>query len=101
MGVTTDSEPTSVEDHLHAALSAAENDEVRSVAARALGLLGDTRAVAPLADALETDDSDEVRASAAWALRQVGTEDALDEAAQYTDDRAYLVQAEAEKAAGA
>lgn len=29
MGVTTDSEPTSVEDHLHAALSAAENDEVK------------------------------------------------------------------------
>ena len=80
---------------------ATENDEVRSVAARALGLLGDTRAIEPLADTLETDDSDEVRASAAWALRQIGTEDALDEAARYTDDRAYLVQSEAEKAAGA
>ena len=80
---------------------AAENDEVRSVAARALGLLGDTRAVDPLADVLETDDSDEVRASAAWALRQIGTEGALEEAAKYTDDRAYLVQAEAKKAAGA
>ena len=80
---------------------AADSDEVRSVAARALGLLGDTRAIEPLADALETDDSDEVRASAAWALRQIGTEAALDEAAKYTDDRAYLVQAEAEKAAGA
>jgi hypothetical protein len=80
---------------------AADNDEVRSVAARTLGLLGDTRAIEPLADVLESDDSDEVRASAAWALRQVGTEAALDEAAQYTDDRAYLVQSEAEKAAGA
>lgn len=79
----------------------AETDDVRSVAARTLGLLGDTRAVAPLADVLETDDSDEVRASAAWALRQIGTERALEEAAKYTDDRAYLVQAQAEKAAGA
>ena len=80
---------------------AAESAEVRSVAARTLGLLGDTRAVEPLADVLEAGDSDEVRASAAWALRQIGTETALDEAAKYTDDRAYLVQAEAEKAAGA
>ena len=80
---------------------AADNDEVRSVAARALGLLGDTRAVAPLADVLESDGSDEVRASAAWALRQIGTENALDEAAKYADDRAYLVQSEAKKAAGA
>ncbi|WP_262178309.1 HEAT repeat domain-containing protein [Haloarcula laminariae] len=79
----------------------ADNPEVRSVAARALGLLGDTRAIDPLADVLEADDSDEVRASAAWALRQVGTESALAEAAKYTDDRAYLVQSEAEKAAGA
>jgi len=79
----------------------ADNDEVRSVAARTLGLLGDTRAIGPLADVLESDGSDKVRASAAWALRQIGTEAALEEAAQYTDDRAYLVQAEAEKAAGA
>ncbi|MFC7020465.1 MULTISPECIES: HEAT repeat domain-containing protein [Haloarcula] len=79
----------------------AENPEIRSVAARALGLLGDTRAIDPLADILESDDSDEVRASAAWALCQIGTRDALDEAAQYADDRAYLVQAEAEKAADA
>ncbi|GCF14578.1 hypothetical protein Harman_25130 [Haloarcula mannanilytica] len=77
----------------------ADSEEVRSVAARALGLLGDTRAIDPLSDVLESDDSDSVRASAAWALRQIGTETALDEAARYTDDRAYLVQAEAEKAA--
>ncbi|MDQ2072739.1 HEAT repeat domain-containing protein [Haloarcula sp. NS06] len=79
----------------------ADSEEVRSVAARALGLLGDTRAIEPLGDILKSDDSDSVRASAAWALRQIGTETALDEAARYTDDRAYIVQAEAEKAASA
>jgi len=78
----------------------ADNAEIRSSAARALGLLGDTRAIDPLADILESDEDDAVRASAAWALRQIGTEEALDEAAKYADDRAYLVQAEAEKATG-
>ncbi|AFK18736.1 HEAT repeat domain-containing protein [Haloferax mediterranei ATCC 33500] len=76
-----------------------ENENVRSAAARALGLLGDTRAVEPLADVLEDDDVDSVRASAAWALRQVGTESALEAAAGYVDDRSYLVQREAELAA--
>jgi ElaB/YqjD/DUF883 family membrane-anchored ribosome-binding protein len=79
---------------------AADDPEIRSMAARALGLLGDTRAVQPLSDVLDDDDEDTVRASAAWALRQIGTERALDVASEYTDDRAYLVQAEAEKAAG-
>ncbi|MFB6311671.1 MAG: HEAT repeat domain-containing protein [Salinirussus sp.] len=78
----------------------AENPEIRSTAARALGMIGDTRAVDPLADRLEEDDADTVRASAAWALRQIGTERALETAAEYADDRAYIVQAEAEKAAG-
>jgi len=77
---------------------AADNYEVRSAAARALGLLGDTRAIDPLADVLEDDDADEVRASAAWALNQIGTERALEVLADYTDDRAYIVQAEAGKA---
>jgi hypothetical protein len=79
----------------------AENAEIRSTAARALGSIGDTRAVDPLADLLADDDADEVRASAAWALRQIGTEDALDAAAAYADDRSYIVQSEAEKATGA
>jgi len=79
----------------------AENDEVRSAAARALGLIGDTRAIGPLADVLDEDEADEVRASAAWALRQIGTERALDELAEFVDDRSYIVQAEAEKVAGA
>jgi len=50
----------------------------------------------PLADVLADDDSDRVRASAAWALNRIGTQDALEIVADYDDDRAYLVQAEAE-----
>jgi hypothetical protein len=79
---------------------AADNPEVRSAAARSLGLLGDTRAIDPLADRLATDDDERVRASAAWSLNQIGTERALDAVAEYDDDRSYLVQVEAEKAAG-
>ncbi|MFC7072007.1 HEAT repeat domain-containing protein [Halovenus rubra] len=76
----------------------ADNVEVRSSAARALGLIGDTRAIEPLADILGSDEADEVRASAAWALNQIGTERALMVAAKYTEDRSYIVQAQAEKA---
>jgi hypothetical protein len=78
---------------------AADDSAVRSQAARALGLIGDTRAIDPLADLLEDDEADEVRASTAWALNQIGTERALEAVRPYADDRAYLVQAEAEKAA--
>ena len=80
---------------------AADNDQIRPYAARALGLIGDTRAIGPLGDVLADDGDDEVRAAAAWALRQIGTERALDAAAEYVDDRAYLVQHEAEQAADA
>ncbi|AGN02662.1 PBS lyase HEAT domain-containing protein repeat-containing protein [Salinarchaeum sp. Harcht-Bsk1] len=76
-----------------------DDAEVRSAAARALGLIGDTRAIDPLGDVLaDEEESGSVRASAAWALVQIGTEDALDTASEYVDDREYLVQAEAEKA---
>ncbi|MFC7068452.1 HEAT repeat domain-containing protein [Halobaculum lipolyticum] len=75
-----------------------DNDEVRPYAARALGLIGDTRAVEPLADVAADDEDDSVRASALWALRQIGTEDALETAAEYDDDRSFVVQTEAEKA---
>ena len=79
----------------------AENEQIRPYAARALGLIGDTRAIDPLADRLAEDESDETRAAAAWALRQIGTERALEAAAEFVDDRAYLVQHEAEQAADA
>ena len=75
-----------------------ENDNVRPYAARALGLIGDTRAIDPLADVLAEDGSDDVRAAAGWALRQIGTEEALEAAAKHADERVYIVQTEAEKA---
>ncbi|WP_049987035.1 HEAT repeat domain-containing protein [Halobellus rufus] len=78
-----------------------DNDNVRPYVARSLGLIGDTRAVDPLVDTLAEDDSDTVRAAAAWALRQIGTEDALEAVAEYTDEHSYLVQHEAELAAEA
>ncbi len=72
---------------------------VRSQAARALGLIGDTRAIEPLSDVLDDrEEETRIRAAAAWALVQIGTERALEAAAAYDDDRAYTVQAEAEKA---
>lgn len=80
---------------------AAENDGVRSQAARSLGLIGDTRAVHPLSDLLADDEDDSVRTSAAWALRQIGTEAALEAAAAHADDRSFIVQEEAKKAADA
>jgi HEAT repeat protein len=78
-----------------------DNDNVRPYAARALGLIGDTRSIDPLADRLAEDESDTVRAAAAWALRQIGTAEALEAAAEYTDERSHLVQHEAERAAEA
>jgi len=78
----------------------ADEEKVRSNAARALGLIGDPRAIEPLSDVL-VDDADTVRASAAWALVAIGTRPALETAAQYVDDRSYLVESEAERAADA
>ena len=75
-----------------------DNDNVRPYAARALGLIGDTRAIDPLTDSLQNDEDDSVRTAAAWALRQIGTREALEAAAEHTDDRSFLVQNEAERA---
>lgn len=79
----------------------AEESSIRSAAAKALGRIGDTRAVEPLAERLDEDDDDTVRASAAWALNRIGTRTALERASEYDDDRSYLVQAEAKRAATA
>jgi len=80
---------------------AADSESVRSRAARALGLIGDTRAIDPLLNTLADDDSHSVRASAAWALVQIGTERALEAASEYAADDSPLVRAEAETAADA
>ncbi|MFB6114462.1 MAG: HEAT repeat domain-containing protein [Halodesulfurarchaeum sp.] len=80
----------------------AESERARSQAARSLGMIGDTRAIEPLTDVLADDgESPGVRASAAWALCQIATETALEEAAEYTDDPAYVVEQEAKRAATA
>ncbi|MFB6153752.1 MAG: HEAT repeat domain-containing protein [Halodesulfurarchaeum sp.] len=77
----------------------AESEVVRSQAARSLGLIGDTRAIGPLSETLaDEEETPSVRASAAWALYQIGTERALEAAAEYADDPAYPVEVEAEKA---
>jgi HEAT repeat protein len=80
----------------------ADSERVQIAAARALGMIGDTRAVDPLADCL-ADESVEasVRASAAWALGEIGTETALETAAEYATDGSYLVEQEAAVAADA
>lgn len=78
---------------------AADNETVRSHAARALGMIGDPRAIDPLTDILSEDPAAPVRGSAAWALVQIGTESALDAVVANADDGGYLVEAEAEKVA--
>lgn len=77
----------------------AEDALVRSVAARSLGMIGDTRAVDPLADVLAADDDANVRGSAAWALNEIGTEAALEAVVEHgRDDRSYLVEVQVGRA---
>lgn len=78
---------------------AVEDESVRSQAARALGMIGDTRAIDPLRSVLaDGGEANTVRASAAWALFQIGTKRALEEAAEYAADQPYIVSVEASKA---
>ncbi len=77
----------------------AEEPTVRSAAARALGMIGDPRAVAPLETVLAEDEAPEVRGSAAWALVEIGTNDAYDVLDAYRRDGEYLVEAEVMKVA--
>jgi HEAT repeat protein len=76
-----------------------ETERVRTVAARALGMIGDPRAIDPLGDCLaDGEEADSVRAAAAWALTEIGTERALEVAAEYATDESYLVEQEASPA---
>lgn len=80
----------------------AEDDRVRSAAARSLGMIGDPRAIDPLSTVLEDADAPEsVRGSAAWALVEIGTVAALERVEPFAEDRSYLVEAEAAKIAAA
>ena len=79
----------------------AEDPAVRSAAARALGMIGDTRAIAPLEGVLADDETPRVRASAAWALRRIGTERTLAAAAEYADAPSHLLGREARRARAA
>ena len=77
---------------------ASENEQIRSNAARALGLIGDTRAIGPLSNIISNDLSSFARYSAIWALVQIRTLRALQTAKTYSDDSDYLVQSEAIRA---
>lgn len=88
-------------DSIQEQLLEAESPEVRSAAARALGMIGDPQVTDTLVGVLDSEDKGNVRGSAAWALRQIQTSAALEQASRYTDDHAYLVEVEANKAADA
>jgi hypothetical protein len=76
-------------------------EAVRPAAARALGLIGDPRAVAPLTAVLTDAADPTVRGAAAAALRDIATEEALQTLAAHTDDPAPVVAQHAGAAAAA
>jgi HEAT repeat protein len=75
-----------------------ENEQIRSSAARSLGMIGDTRAIGPLSLIVSNDTYSFARYSAIWALVQIRTYRALEIAKSYSNDPDYLVQSEAIKA---
>lgn len=79
----------------------ADTEGVRSTAARALGCIGDPRAIEPLKALLQERDTGTDRASAAWALVQIGTRRALESVAEYATDESPLIRAEAKRATSA
>ena len=83
---------------LHDYIDGESNPPLQKVTLRALGELGSEESTQPVADRLVAEDP-EVRTQAARALGRIGdTEAALKAAAEYADDRSYIVQAEAEAA---
>lgn len=78
-----------------------DSERVRATTARALGLIGDPRAINPLETTLATDDSPVVRGAAAWALAQIATQRALTVLADYRHDPVYLVKNQATHATDA
>ena len=72
---------------------------IRGRAAQTLGLVGDSRAVEPLIQALS--DADRwVRMAAAWALGRLGDARAVSKLIQALDDEDWLVRTEASRALG-
>lgn len=63
----------------------------RNMAARALGLIGDPRAIPALAEALK-DQDEIIRSVAAWALGEIGDESAIPELLKVTRDSRQCVR---------
>jgi hypothetical protein len=76
-------------------------EAVRPAAARALGLIGDPRAVGPLGTILTDAAAPALRGAAAAALRDIATEGALQTLAEHTEDPAPVVAQHAAAAAAA
>jgi hypothetical protein len=76
-------------------------ETVRPAAARALGLIGDPRAVAPLGAVLTDAEDPTLRGAVAAALRNIATDAAFRTLAEHTDDPAPVVAQHAAAAAAA
>ncbi len=83
-------DPTTVE-ALIQALREDDHCQVRSIAAGALGKIGDPSGVAPLIQAMEDEDSN-VRQNAAYALANLGDVAALEALTKATEDESWFVR---------